>query len=159
MQYNSRFRNRRIKDKIKADRKFRKFTIVSLSTIFFLLLSIVILFNHWCDIRYWFRLRTSFGKEIGLEWVCMDSDKLRKHKTVAYDICSHLFHVCSEGCYEHLSTHFQKAAYKNDTISGKKFLKSDALIGLRSKKSPDVIYFEDRQTFTKYYVLNNLPKK
>jgi len=159
MHYNSRFKNRRIQDKIKADRKFRKFTIISLSTIFSILLSGVILFNHWCDIRYWYRLRKSYGKELGPEWVCMDGDKLRKHKTMAYDINSHLFHVCSEGCYEYLSTHFQTAAYKTDTISGKKILKSDALIGLKSKKSPDVIYFEDRQTFNKYYVLNNLTKE
>jgi hypothetical protein len=81
----------------------------------------------------------------------MDGDKLSKHKTTAYNINNHLFHACSKGCYEYLTTNFQTAAYKTDTITGMKILKSDALIGLKSKKNPDVIYFEDRQTFNKYY--------
>jgi hypothetical protein len=152
MNYRSRYKKNQLQKEKQAERKFRRVTLFGLGT-FFLVGSIIwILAYYGCEIRYWYRLRTYYGKEIKPEWVCMDGNKLRQHRTLKYDINYHLFNVCSTGCYENLSSNFKIAAFATDTISGEKIFKSDAVIGLKSKKKPDLIYFKNRQNFSNYYL-------
>jgi len=121
--------------------------------IFFLIGSTIwIIAYYGCEMRYWYRLRTFYGKEINHEWACMDGNKLRQHKTLKYDINYHLFNVCSSDCYERLNKNYNTDAFAKDTISGKKILKSDAVIGLKTKKHPELIYFENKQNLIKYYL-------
>jgi hypothetical protein len=154
MNYKSRYKSGQILKEKKAEEKFRRVTLIGLGTFLLIGSTVWIIAYYGCEIRYWYRLRAFYGKEIKAEWVCMDGNLFREHKTLKYDINYHLFNVCSTGCYEDLSSNFKAAAFATDTISGKKVFKSDAVIGLKSKKKPDLIYFENRQNFSKYYLTN-----
>lgn len=154
MKYRSRYKNSKLLKAKQEDAKFRRITFWGLAVFFLIGSSIWIIAYYGCEIRYWYRLKTFYGKEIEHKWVCMDGNKLRYHRTLKYDINYHFFNVCSTDCYEQLSKNYNAAAYAVDTISGKKILKSDAIISLKEKKHPDLIYFENKENLEKYYKNN-----
>jgi hypothetical protein len=152
MNYKSRYKNNQLLKEKKAEEKFRRVTLIGLGTFLLIGSTVWILAYYGYDIIYWYRQRALYGKEIKPEWVCMDGNKLLPYKSMTYDINYHLFNVCSTGCFEYLSSHFKTAAFATDTISGEKIYKSDAVIGLKSKKKLDLIYFKNEQNFAKYYL-------
>lgn len=154
MNYRSLYKNNQLLKLKQEEAKFRRITLFGIGTFLLIGSAVWILSYYGCEIRYWYRLRAFYGKEIKPEWVCMDGNILRQHQTLEYDINSHLFNLCSSGCYEDLSSNYKTSAFATDTISGKKIFKSDAVIGLKSKKKPDLIYFENKQNFSSYYLTN-----
>ena len=81
----------------------------------------------------------------------MNGDKHKPHETKATTINTKVFYVGSSECAEKIKCHFCKLAYSKDALTGKIILKSNAIIGFKSKNNPDVVCFENKQNFINYY--------
>jgi len=92
-----------------------------------------------------------YGKVIHPEWVCMNGNELEPHNTDSYTLNKLPYFVCSHECYNRISNNYQAFGFAKDTISGKVVNKTNAVIGLRSKNEPEVIYFANQANFLKYY--------
>ena len=108
-------------------------------------------FFFWCDIKCYYRENFLWDKEVPRNYVCMNGDKHKPHETKATTINTKVFYVCSSECAEKIKCHFCKLAYSKDALTGKIILKSNAIIGFKSKNNPDVVCFENKQNFINYY--------
>lgn len=128
------------------DRKFNRTLLISFGSLFVLviLFYVFIVFGH--DSKY-----ALYGKVIPAELVCMYSDKLLKHKSINHSFNGKKYFLCSQHCYDHLVNHFQKNAFIPDLFSSDSLCKADALIGLKKRGKPEIIYFKSRKTFNQYY--------
>jgi YHS domain-containing protein len=142
------------KNQINKDKKFNRIMIISFSLLFIMAISIMTFYSYGCYIRFFYHKWVWYGNEIPGKWACMNGNNLQLHKTskVAYNNTDYYF--CSQNCFNHLVKHFSKFAIVTDAISGDSINKADALIGLREKGKPELIYFKNKQTFKRYYEKN-----
>ena len=151
-----------MKNKMKVEKlikeqqlKKEKKTNKILFSIFIAFIFASIVFNSvyyfWCDIKCYYQETFLWDKEVPRNYVCMNGDKHKPHETKAISINNNVFYVCSSKCAVEIKYHFSKLAYSKDALTGKFILKSNALIGFKSKNQPDVVYFENKQNFKNYY--------
>lgn len=144
--------NKQLREKQFLEEKiFQKHLIVGFSLLSLVVITFLILFAYWCDTKYVYRKFILYGEEISGELVCMHDNNLQYHESSKIVKENKVFYVCSSKCQEHLNKHFQKVAYATDAFSGDTICKADAIIGLKDRGSPDMVYFKNRQNFKKYY--------
>jgi len=136
---------------IEADRRFSKRLTIGFISVIFLALAINITASYWCEIKFIYREKTNFGKAVSPDFICMSGDKMGYHKTTVLICNEKQFYVCSDHCSQKIKNHFQEFAFTNDALSGKPICKADALIGLKAKNKPAVVYFENTENLKKYY--------
>jgi len=140
-----------IEKQLEADKRFNRrlnFWFVFLLLFFFSLLYIQ---QSWCVIRLKYRMHFMYGKAIHPDWVCMNGNELELHITEGHALNKFTYFVCSHECFNRISKNYQGSCFTRDTITGQTVNKADAVIGLRSKNKPDVVYFANRSSFMKYY--------
>lgn len=137
--------------KLKKEKKTNKI----LFSIFIAFIFASIVFNSvyyfWCDIKCYYQETFLWDKEVPRNYVCMNGDKHKPHETKAISINNNVFYVCSSKCAVEIKYHFSKLAYSKDALTGKFILKSNALVGFKSKNQSDVVYFENKKNFSNYY--------
>ena len=85
----------------------------------------------------------------------MNGDDLQLHKSSKVSYKNKVYYFCSEECFNHLVKHFTEVAMVPDAFSGNSINKSDALIGLKEKGKPELVYFKNQETMNKYYDQRN----
>lgn len=136
---------------IEADRRFNKrLTIVFISLIFLAIATNITVY-YWCEIKFIYREKTLFGHAISPDFICMSGDKMGYHKSTVLICNEKQIYVCSDYCSHKIKNHFQEFAFANDALTGKPICKADALIGLKTKNQPAVVYFENVENLKKYY--------
>lgn len=95
-----------------------------------------------------------YGKAIHPDWVCMNGNELELHATKGHALNKFTYFVCSQECYNRISGNYQTSGFANDTITGIAVNKANAVIGLRAKNKPEVVYFANKANFLKYYNQN-----
>jgi hypothetical protein len=133
------------------DKKFNRNLIVYFSTLIVALFSVLTFYTYGCETRYLYHKWAWYGKEIPAEWVCMNSDKIQLHKTLNATYNNRTYYFCSQNCFNHMVRHFTKVAMVPDAFSGDSIYKSDALIGLKAKGEPELVYFKNTKTLSRYY--------
>jgi hypothetical protein len=136
---------------IEADKRFSKRLTIGFISVIFLAIAINITVSYWCEIKFIYREKTNFGKAVSPDFICMSGDKMGYHKTTVLICNEKQFYVCSDHCSQKIKNHFQESAFTNDALSGKQICKADALIGLKTKNRPAVVYFENAENLKKYY--------
>lgn len=121
--------------------------------VFAIFYNVFIIFGD--DTKYTYRKYALYGKEVPPELVCMDGDILLYHNSIKISCKGKNFFFCSQDCCDHLVNHFQENAFIPDPISSDTIYKADALIGLRDRGKPEVIYFQNIKTFNQYYKSRN----
>ena len=137
-----------------ADKKLNKRLIIGFVSLIFLAIAINITVSYWCEIRFIYRERTNYGKTVSPDLICMSGDKMSNHKSTVFTCNEKQFYVCSGHCSLKIKNHFQEFAFANDALSGKPICKADALIGLKTKNQPAVVYFENAENLKNYYQMN-----
>jgi hypothetical protein len=138
-----------------TDKNFRKNMLVWFSVIMLTVVMINILYFYWCEIQYQYRLRMLYNKEVPVKLVCMHGDKLERHESTEFVFKESTFYACSTRCVNKIKNHFQGYAFTADAFSGDTISKPSSLIGLKEKGSPEVVYFQNRKNFNKYYEQKN----
>lgn len=92
-----------------------------------------------------------YGKAIHPDWVCMNGNELELHATKGHALNKFTYFVCSQECYNRISGNYQGYCFVRDTVTGKEVNKANAVIGLRSKNKPELVYFANQANFLKYY--------
>lgn len=140
-----------IADQAIADKKFfkRLVMIIGLATITILAVNFVIL--SWCEIKFNYRVKYLFGKEVPRNFICMAGNVLRIHEATQVMIDGELFFACSSQCVNKLRRSSREYCLARDTITGNSVCKADAIIGFKTKKHREVLYFENQESFNKYY--------
>ena len=92
-----------------------------------------------------------YGKSIPPDWVCMNGNELELHATEAHPLNKSIYFTCSLECFYLISKNYQGSCFVKDTLTGKEVNKANAVIGLRTKNKPEVIYFENKANLTKFY--------
>jgi hypothetical protein len=139
----------------KEDKAFRKYLryIVIVLALSFLLVNVF--YFHWCDTRYFFRKYILYGKEISPELICEVDNLLMYHESSKIIIDTKIFYICSEKCKHRILEHNQQYANTIDAYSGDSICKADAIIGLKERGQPSIVYFQNKQTFQMYYDQRN----
>lgn len=101
-----------------------------------------------------YRKWTWYGKKIPGEWACMDDNHLIVRKTQRYCYKEKSYFFCCRKSFIPLKQHFKEVVIAVDAFSGDSINKADALIGLRQRGKPELVYFKNEYTFRKYYGLN-----
>ena len=143
----------REKQKIE-DKKFNRTLIISFSLLMVAMVSVLTFYTYKCDTRFFYHKWAWYGKEIPSEWACMNGDNLPLHKSSKAAYKNKAYYFCSQECFDHMVRHFTEVAIIPDAFSGDSINKSDALIGLKEKGKPELVYFKNEQTFRKYYEQN-----
>lgn len=133
------------------EKKFNRNLILSFSLLIFIALLIITLVTFKCETQFFCRKWVWYGKEIPSEWTCMNGNNLQLHKTSKVGYENNDYYFCSQNCFNHLVKHFGKVAIVPDVISGDSINKVDAVIGLKERGKPELIYFKNEKTFKKYY--------
>jgi hypothetical protein len=136
---------------IEADRRFNKKITIGFISVIFLAIAINITISYCCEIKFIYRVKTNFGIAVSPDFICMSGDKMGYHKSTALICNEKQFYVCSDHCSQKIKNHFQEFAFANDALSGKPICKADALIGLKTKNQPAVVYFENAENLKNYY--------
>lgn len=147
---------KQIKEKqIIENRKFKKYMIIVFSLLFILMTSIYVFYTNWCETKYTYRIFAMYGKEIPKNLVCMNGNKLEHHESIKFISNDHIFYVCSVRCKENIIHHYENLAFISDAFSGDTICKANALIGIRERGKPEVVYFKDADNFNNYYLAIN----
>lgn len=133
------------------DKKFNKILIISFSLLMVVTIPILTFYTYGCETRFFYHKWAWYSKIIPNEWACMDGDNLQLHKTSKFDYNNNIYNFCSQNCYNHMIKQFTKVAIVPDAFSGDSINKADALIGLKEKGEPELVYFKNEQTFKRYY--------
>ena len=143
-------------EKQKLDNKnFNRTTQVIFGFLLLCVVSILIFRNYGHDTRFLYRKITLYGKEIPLKLVCMNSPNLQFHETSKVVYESKTYYFCSQECFNHLVKHFEEVAFTTDAYTGDTINKADAVIGLKVRWKPELVYFKNKQNFKKYYETKN----
>ncbi len=137
--------------KVIEDRKFNRTLLIGfgLFFIFAIFFNIFIVFGH--DTKFVYRKYVLYSKEVSQELVCMSDDKLLTHKSLKLSYKGKNYFFCKQKCYDHFVCHFQEDAFIPDPFSGDTICKADALVGLKNRGEPEIVYFQNRKTFNLYY--------
>ena len=142
-----------------ADKKLNKRLIIGFVSLIFLALAINITASYWCEIKFIYREKTNYGIAVSPDFICMSGDKMGYHNSTIFICNEKQFYVCSDHCSQKIKNHFQEFAFANDALSGKPICKADALIGLKTKNQPAVVYFENAENLKNYYQMNKKKSK
>lgn len=143
-------------EKQKLDnKKFNKTMLISFSILFLSLMSTLVFYTYRCDTRLAWHKMSWFGKEVPKNWVCMNRDNIQIHESIKTVIEDNSFYFCSQQCYNHLIAHYGKVAFTTDSFTRDSICKGNAIIGLKNKGKPTIIYFKNKQNFDKYYEARN----
>ena len=133
------------------DRKFNKTMLISFSFLFLFIVSILMFYTYWHDTRFLYRKFALYGKEVPGKIICMNNNSLQFHASSEVVYKSKTYYFCSQECLNHLVKHFQEVAFTTDAFSGDTIYKAGALIGLRKRGKPAIVYFENSGNFNNYY--------
>jgi len=133
------------------DKKFRKHMIIGFSLLLMVAIVVLVFFLYWCDTKFFYRSYSLYGDEIPHNLICMNGNKLEHHESVQFIYNANVFYACSEKCKEHIFRHYDKVAFVADAFSGDTICKSDALIALKERGKPDIVYFKNMQNLKNYY--------
>lgn len=136
---------------VAENKKFNRIMLLSFSMLSICLMSVHIFYTYWCETRLVGREITWYGKEVPGIWTCMNSDNLKTHESSILEYKGNTYYFCSQKCYNHLVQHFEKVALTIDAYSGDTIYKADALMGLRKRGNPSIVYFENIENFNNYY--------
>ena len=125
--------------------------VIGFGLLFLSALAIMVFYTYWCDTKYFYRIYALYGSEIHLNLICMNGNKLEYHESIKFISNDNIFYACSEGCKEHIIQHYDKVAFVKDAYTGDTICKSGALIGLKERGKPNVVYFENIQNLNNYY--------
>ena len=92
-----------------------------------------------------------YGKVVPKNWICMNGDNLQIHESTKAVFDDKIYYFCSQQCFNHLAKHFRKVAIVADAVSGDSINKSDAIIGLKKRNKPELVYFRNKENFKEYY--------
>jgi hypothetical protein len=133
------------------DKKFNRTMLISFSILLFIVLSVLIFYTYRCETRLAWRKITWYGKEIPDNWVCTNGDNLQIHESTKAVFDDKIYYFCSQQCFNHLAKHFKEVAIVADAVSGDSINKSDAIIGLKKRNKPELVYFRNKENFKEYY--------
>jgi hypothetical protein len=85
----------------------------------------------------------------------MMHDGMIHHESSEIELNAKVFYVCSHNCHQHLIEYYQEHAFTTDAYSGDSICKAGAVIGLKEKGEPIVVYFKSKVTMNKYYEQKN----
>lgn len=139
---------------ISENRRFNRILMISFSVLISGLMSILIFYTYQCDTRLAWRKVVWHGKVVPKNWICMNGDNLLIHQSTSAVFEDKTYYFCSKSCYNHLVKHLRKVAITPDAFSGDSINKSDAIIGLKEKGKPELVYFKNEQNFKNYYETN-----
>jgi len=144
-----------LEKKVIEDRKFNRTLLISFGSFFILAIffNIFIVFRY--DTKFVYRKYALYSKEVSQELVCMNDDKLLTHKSLKLNYKGKDYFFCNRDCYEHLVNHYKEDAFIPDPLSGDTICKANALIGLKNRGEPEIVYFQNRKTFNQYYKSKN----
>ena len=125
--------------------------IIIVATLFF--------YTYGCSTWYIINQYKYFSKEVPSQKVCMIENQLKHHETSSIIIKNHQVSVCSKRCELILLEHTDSILYTKDALTNKNITKSSALIGLKKKGLPDLIYFENKENLDGYYTQEKQKKK
>lgn len=137
------------------DKKFKRTLLISFSSLFVFIILYLVFHVFWNDTKYAYRQYALFGKEVPVELVCMNGNKLLHHKSIKLSYKGINYFFCNKSCYDHFVNHFMEDAFISDPLSGDTICKADALIGLKEKGEPKLVYFKNIQNLKKYYEAKN----
>lgn len=144
-----------LEKQILDNKKFNRITQVTFGFLLLCVVSILLFRNYGHDTRFLYRRFTYYGKEISLKLVCMNSQNLQFHETSKVVYEGKTYYFCSQECFNHLVNHFQEVAFTTDAYTGDTINKADAVIGLKERWKPQLVYFKNKQNFNKYYESKN----
>ena len=133
------------------DKKFNRILIISFGLLIIMMVSVLAFYTYGCDTRFLYHKWAWYGKEIPGEWACMNGDNLPLHKTAKVTYNEKPYYFCSQHCFNHLVKNFKKVAIVPDGFSGDSINKADALIGLKERGKPGLVYFKNAETLNQYY--------
>ena len=137
------------------DQKFNRTLLISFGSLFVLIILYLVFHVFWHDAKYAYRQYALYGKQVPAELVCMNGDKLLNHKSLKLSYKGKDYFFCNRDCYEHLVNHYKEDAFIPDPLSGDTICKANALIGLKNRGEPEIVYFQNRKTFNQYYKSKN----
>jgi YHS domain-containing protein len=138
-------------NQIIEDKKFNRILIISFSLLVITVVSVLTFYTYGCDTRFLYHKWAWYGKEIPGEWACMNGNNLTLHKSLKVAYNNKAYYFCSQECFNHLVKHFTEVAMVPDAYSGDSINKADALIGLKEKGKPELVYFKNAETLSRYY--------
>ena len=133
------------------NRKFNRIMLKSFGLMILILVLIQVFYTYGCDTKFLFREYYLFQKEISPEMVCMTESRLKYHKSKIYQVNNQDFSICGKYCKTVLTNYFTKISITLDAFSHEQITKSTAIIGLKKKGNPELVYFKNKQNFEKYY--------
>jgi hypothetical protein len=133
------------------EKKFNRTMLISFSILFLCLMSILIFYTYWCDTKYTWRKIAWYSEEVPEKLTCMNGDNLQIHESTKAVFEDKTYYFCSQACFNHLVKHFRKVAIVPDAFSGDSINKADAIIGLKKRNNPELVYFRNKENFNKYY--------
>ena len=137
------------------DKKNKRTLRISFGLLFVFIILYLVFHTFWYDTKYAYRQYAFYGKEVPTELVCMNGDKLLNHKSLKLSYKGKDYFFCNRDCYEHLVNHYKEDAFIPDPFSGDTICKANALLGLKNKGEPEIVYFQNRKTFNQYYKSKN----
>ena len=137
------------------DKKFNRTMLISFGILIISVLSVLVFYTYWCDTRLAWHKIAWYGKEVSGNWTCMNGDDLQIHESSKMEYKGNTYYFCSQKCFNHLMRHFGEVALVPDAISGDSINKADAIIGLKKRNNPELVYFKNKQNFKKYYEQRN----
>ena len=133
------------------NKNFNRILIISFSLLIIMAVSVLTFYTYGCETRFFYHKWAWYGKVIPGEWACMNGNNLQLHKTAKVTYNDKLYYFCNQHCFNHMVKKFRKVAMVPDAFSGDSINKADALIGLKEKGEPELVYFKNEETLNQYY--------
>lgn len=141
--------------KKEENRKFNKQTIIGFSIAFTVIMVAMVFYTYGCDTMFAIRQYSLFQKALSTEKVCMIDNQMKRHSTDSYLVQQQKIKVCGKNCESIMEHHVEEVLRTDDAFSHEQITKSTAIIGLKKKGNPELVYFKNKRNFEKYYRQNH----
>ncbi|MDQ1769349.1 hypothetical protein GQR60_00780 [Labilibaculum sp. A4] len=137
---------------IVENKQFNKTMLISFSLLLLTLILTLVFYTYGCDTKYAYEKFALYRKEVPKELVCMSDNRLQYHESSKIMHKNKAFYICSSRCNQHFINHYREVAFVTDAYSDKIICKSDAIVGLKEKNQPMLVYFENIENFKNFYI-------
>ncbi len=137
------------------NRTFNRTLLISFTISIVLVFFILTFYMFRCETRFLYHQWVWYGKKVPVEWTCLNGSQLLIHESSSVKINEKTLYFCSQQCLNHYVNNTISSLKIVDAYSGDSIFKADALIGIKEKGKPDLLYFKNAETLNQYYASEN----
>lgn len=112
---------------------------------------LLVFVTYWCDTKFSYRMYSLYGKEVPAKLTCIAEAVLKVHETSSIATPKGTVYLCSRHKNSWINNQAAVPTSIEDAYTHEPMNKIFAIVGLKKRGEPHLVYFKNGQNFQRYY--------